>query len=234
MSKAFLVTLTENSVTAVGYKTAKELPEPGENQYALTSPDELAEWPTETLIQVFNTTRRKPVTKFANKQVAIEQTWAALNTLAGSVPQPITPKAEAAPKAAKAPAAPRPIKVVEIDPGTELKAARRGGKVAMLIDMLSAKGGATWEALQAATVSKHGNPVDLRGWLRVNLCADHVYGLSTKLTDTSMILSLVYPDGVKAPLEHREPTPPTPPVRKPKVEPVVEAPKAKAKKAKKA
>lgn len=213
----YLVAVSDDSLTVEKVDIAPESLEEG--QYLVTEVADLDNIPTDIKLRIFNRTRAKASLKFPSKAAANEMTFEAIKVLGSGKTRTTTEPTAKAPKAAKE-KAPKVAKLVSY-PATELKAARKGSKVALMIDLLSQEGGVELTELENQ-LSKTGKAVNVRSWIGYDLHKMHGYGVRSEHNDKGQVICfLVLPKGVKAPLEHKVPEPPK--AKEPK------APKAEAK-----
>lgn len=105
---------------------------------------------------------------------------------------------------AKGPKQPRAFKdIPPVKSKNQIKAARAGSKVALLIDLLASEKGTTIKEIEAK-LSKSGRPINARSWLGHSLRTVHGYGVKSKTVDGEVRLFLDYPEGMRKPLPHRE------------------------------
>lgn len=98
--------------------------------------DELKDKKNSELVDIYNGIANKPVKKFASSADGIKRI---LKAQSGG-DEPKAEKAPKTPKAAKEPKGPKPV---NFEPGPELKAPRAGSKRAQVLELISAKGGAS-------------------------------------------------------------------------------------------
>lgn len=85
-----------------------------------------------------------------------------------------------------------------------IKQARAGTKVALMIDLLSRPEGVLMSELKSA-MDATGRPVNVRAWLGYDLNDKHGYGFRGEPEGDDFRLKIVYPEGMTAPLEHIQP-----------------------------
>lgn len=183
----------------------------------------LAAVPTVALLTIYNDIRGTTVKKFADRDAAVTQTLRTIQIMDGRQPT-VEPSAPESPKnedttvatktkrAAKKTSAkkttptgePRTPRLIEYKPAarTKIKQVREGTKLAQLIDLLAEPGGVLLKDAEKK-LSKTGQPINLRSWLSFSLNTQSGYGVTSKVEGNDLRLKIVYPEGMRKPLDHK-------------------------------
>jgi hypothetical protein len=226
MSQAFRIREQEDGyhVTREDVETPPEgqviEPKQEDGSYLISKQEDALQLPTNVALSVYNATVTTQVARL-DKRARMEGVWEALQALSGPnstggtghVATKIAVKAggksqkkSGATRKGKTAASPKEPKAFKpIEPARkkdDIKQAREGTKVALLIDLLSSEKGTTIQEIEAK-LSKAGRPIKARSWLGHSLRSVHGYGVKAKMVDGQERLFLDYPEGMRKPLPHK-------------------------------
>ena len=143
----------ENIITAHGTKQEAGDAESFSSQQELAGL--VAEWPTERLIEVWNSIPGfAPVKRFTDRKSAVSRIWKAIQSLDGGSAAETAPAAPKAANKAKTAARAKPAKAAKgksAKTGGKPAGAQDGSKKATVLGLLQRKGGATLAQIMKAT-----------------------------------------------------------------------------------
>lgn len=216
-STAAVIRLTFNPVSCTQHASMADAdrrkPEDGQKVLFVTQASDLLGLSTAEIIAALNGVSVTPIKTLHTKKAGLERLWTFLNkTLATTSALPDTieedtevataKKAKKAAKAAKAPRTPKAPKapkkerpLLNIKPGKELKAVRKGSFLAWLVDKLTRANGMTRKEFLAEQAEREITQSFAR-WVKMNLADRCGYGIEEVEKDRFIA---VLPKGTEVP-----------------------------------